>query len=104
MKKSKSSISSEERATWRANIGRAATEKIAKSEQLNFRLEERTIRELQGMAYDRGLPLGAMIREWVVERMLLEKMGKEDVSNNSIIVLNEIYAKLQDFLGPHPRK
>lgn len=34
----KSSMSLEERARRRASVGKAATEKIAKSEQLNFRL------------------------------------------------------------------
>lgn len=100
MKKSKSKMSDDERAIRRARISRTATEKIAKSEQLNFRLEEGTIRELQDMAYAKGLPVGSMVRGWVTERLLEEKLGKEEVSGQSLSLLNEIYQKLHDLFGP----
>jgi hypothetical protein len=45
-KETKSSMSQEERALRRAGVGRAASEKIGKSEQLNFRLEEKSINDL----------------------------------------------------------
>ncbi len=98
MKKSK--MSDDERAIRRARLGRAATEKIAKSEQLNFRIEEGTIRELQQVAYAQGVPVGALVRGWVVERLLQEKLGKEELSGRSLTLLNEIYQKLHDLFGP----
>ena len=71
----KSSMSPEARAQRRAIVGKAATEKIAKSEQLNFRLEEKSINGLQELAFRRGLPVGTMIREWVLERLSRERTG-----------------------------
>ncbi len=104
MKKSKSNMSDDERAVRRARIGRAATAKIAKREQLNFRLEEGTIMELQKMAYNKGIPVGSMVRGWVTERLLEEKLGKEELSGISLTLLNEIYQKLNDLFGPSARE
>jgi len=96
----KSSMSPEERANRRAAVGKAATEKIAKSEQLNFRLEEPSIKELQEMAFTKGLPVGTMIRDWVLERLAKEKAGSPDVAGKALHVLDEIHTKL-NFLFEH---
>jgi predicted DNA binding CopG/RHH family protein len=69
---SKKPMSREEREARRAAVGRAAHEKVSKSEQLNFRLESASIRALQAMAFQKGLPLGAMIRDWVLDRLKRE--------------------------------
>ncbi len=100
MKKSKSNMSEDERAARRARIGKAATAKIAKREQLNFRLEEGTIMELQDMAYQKGVPVGTMVRGWVIERLLQEKLGEQELSGRSLSLLNEIYEKLNYLFGP----
>ncbi len=89
-----SSMSPEERARRRASVGKAASEKVAKSEQLNFRLEEKSIRELQQMAFKKGMPVGTMIRVWVMERLAQEKVGSSQLTGKALQVLDEIQAKL----------
>ncbi len=87
-------MSSEERAQRRASVGKAASEKVAKSEQLNFRLEEQSIKELQQLAFKKGMPVGTMIRDWVLERLACEKLGSAELSGRALLVLDEIHAKL----------
>jgi len=90
----KSSMSPKERARRRAAIGKAASEKISKSEQLNFRIEEQSITELQEMAFRKGMPVGTMIRDWVLERLSKEKLGTPDMTEGALHVLDEIHTKL----------
>lgn len=90
----KSSMSPEERALRRASVGKAASEKVAKSEQLNFRLEEQSINELQSMAFKKGVPVGTMIREWVLERLSQEKFGTSELTGKALLMLDEIHGKL----------
>jgi predicted DNA binding CopG/RHH family protein len=90
----KSRMSTGERERRRATVGKAASEKVAKSEQLNFRIEEQTIKELQELAFAKGLPVGAMIREWVLERLLQEKLGTPQLTGRALRVLDEIHLKL----------
>ncbi len=90
----------DERERRRAAIGKSASEKIAKSEQLNFRLEEQSIRELQNVAYEKGLPLGTMIRDWVLERLAQEKLGKTDMNaGRAVRMLSEIHQQLDALFG-----
>ena len=91
-------MSQAERARRRAAIGKAASEKIAKSEQLNFRIEEQKIKELQDMAYNRGLPVSTMVYDWVLERLAQEKLGKSVIAGQSLQLLSEIHGKLHNFL------
>ncbi len=90
----KSRMSAEERTRRRASVGKAASEKVAKSEQLNFRIEEQTIKELQELAFTKGLPVGSMIREWVLERLSQEKLGTPPLTGKALRVLDEIHLKL----------
>ncbi|CAN5156937.1 hypothetical protein BH11CYA1_BH11CYA1_07510 [soil metagenome] len=90
----KSSMSSEERARRRTAVGKAASEKIGKSEQLNFRIEEQSINELQEMALRKGVPVGAMVRDWVLERLSIEKLGTPEMTGRALHVLDEIHGKL----------
>lgn len=95
--KKKSKMPPEERARRRAVVGRWASEKIAKSEQLNFRIEEQSIRELQALAFERGLPVGTMIRYWVLERLISEKHGQPDQGAKALFVLECLHEKLNSF-------
>jgi hypothetical protein len=95
----KSSMSKEERDRRRATVGKAASKKIAKSEQLNFRIEEQTINELQHMAFGKGLPVGTMIRDWVLERLSQEKLGTPDMTGKALHVLNDLHVKLLNLFG-----
>ncbi len=89
-----SRMSREERERRRTSIGKSASEKISKSEQLNFRIEEQSISELQAMAMRKGMPVGTMIRDWVLERLSQEKCGHFDLAGEAIHVLDEIHVKL----------
>lgn len=91
-----SRMSQSERDRRRASIGRAATEKVSKSEQLNFRIDEHSINELQALAMGKGMPVGTMIRDWVLERLSQEKLGCLDLAGRAIHVLDEIHVKLNN--------
>lgn len=90
-------MSPEERARRRAEVGQWATEKIAKSGQLNFRIDEQSNRALQALAFERGLPVGTMIRYWVLERLISEKHGQPDQGAKALFVLECFHEKLNSF-------
>lgn len=100
----KSSMTAAERNRRRAAVGQAASEKISKSEQLNFRVEEQLITELQDMAARKGMPVGTMIREWVLERLSQEKLGAPDMTGRALLVLDEIHDKLNKLFSSAPPK
>jgi len=97
----KSRMSPEERARRRAAVGKAASEKILKSEQLNFRIEEQSISELHEMAFRKGMPVGTMIRDWVLERLSKEKLGTPDLTERALHVLDELHTKLNVLFSGH---
>jgi predicted DNA binding CopG/RHH family protein len=98
--KTNSAMSAQERSQRRGLVGKAASEKVAKSEQLNFRIEEQTIKELQNIALHQGLPVGTMIRDWVLERLSQEKIGRPDAAGKALRILDEIHVKLNYLFGP----
>ncbi len=91
----KTIISTEERNRRRAEVGKAASKKIAKSEQLNFRIEEQAIRDLQDLACSYGLPVSTMIHDWVIERLAQEKLGKPEITGKAFQILSELHDRLQ---------
>ncbi len=92
-------MSPTERSRRRAAVGKAASKKIAKSEQLNFRIEEQAINDLQELAYLRGLPVSTMIHDWVIERLAQEKFGKPEVTGKVLQLFSEFHIKLQQLFG-----
>jgi len=96
-KKATSRMPADERARRREEIGQTASEKIAKSEQLNFRLEEKSIRQLQAMAYQKGIPVGSMVREWVMQRLLQVVLGMDTSSDQALKVLIDMRNSLDGF-------
>jgi len=46
------------------------------------------------MASRKGMPVGTMIREWVLERLSQEKLGTPDLTGRALLVLDEIHGKL----------
>lgn len=96
----KSRMPTEERAQRRAEIGKAASEKVAKSEQLNFRIDERAIIDIQDLAFQKGMPVGTMVRDWVLERLIQEKIGNPDISGKVLHVLGEIHGQLNSLFKP----
>lgn len=95
----KSRMTPEERERRRSSVGKAAAEKIAKSEQLNFRIEATHIEELQRIAYSKSLPLGSMIRDWVIERMMTEKHGEHPKLGQMLHDLYKANASLSAIFG-----
>ena len=99
MPKQTTTMPAEERRRRRAEIGKAASKKIAKSEQLNFRIEEQAIRDLQDLACAHGLPVSTMIHDWVLERLAQEKLGKPESTGKILRLLSEFHTKLQHLFG-----
>ena len=91
----KSKMTAKEREKRRRSLGRAATEKIAKSEQLNFRLEEQSIKALQALSKQKNIPLGTMIRSWVLERLAEERLQKPQLEGQALYILSDLHSKLQ---------
>jgi hypothetical protein len=51
----------------------AALRSVAKTEQLNLRIDEASIIRLYKVADSKGKPVGTMVREWIQERLSLEE-------------------------------
>jgi hypothetical protein len=65
-------ISKEELKKRKAELGLRAREEIAKTEVMRFRLDPKNILILCELAEKRHQHVGAMVREWVLERMETE--------------------------------
>jgi predicted DNA binding CopG/RHH family protein len=100
---SRSKMSEAEREKRRSAIGKAASEKVAKTEQINFRIEEHFITELQEVAYRYGIPVGTMIREWVLERLSEEKLGTDKSTSKALYLLNDMRGKLNTLFSHLPQ-
>jgi hypothetical protein len=97
-KENASKMSTEQRQARRDGIGRSASARIAKSEQLNFRLEEALIQELQCVAKQINRPVGSMVRDWVVDRLNQEKVGPQASASRLARTLLDIKKKIEDCL------
>lgn len=97
--KKTSRMSPEERMQRRAAVGSMASEKLAKSEQLNFRLDEQSILDLNQLAFEKNMPVGTMVREWVLQRLSQEKLGAPELTGVAMQTLNEIHVKLSNLFG-----
>ena len=51
------------------------------------------------MAFSKGMPLGTMIRDWVLERLSRERLGTPDMTGRTLNVLYEIHGKLNGLFG-----
>ena len=54
-----------------------ALKSVAKTEQLNIRMEEKNIFRLYSLAKNRKKPVGTMVRDWIIERLDLEEKANE---------------------------
>ncbi|MBS2005592.1 MAG: hypothetical protein JST01_01035 [Cyanobacteria bacterium SZAS TMP-1] len=62
-------MSPDERQKRRQKVASAAIESVSKTEQFNFRMEAATIKRLYKRAEAEGKPVGALVREWVTEKL-----------------------------------
>jgi hypothetical protein len=64
-----SKMTPEERQRRRDRVATEALESVAKSEQFNFRMDADTIKRLYAVAAEQRKPVGALVREWVLEKI-----------------------------------
>jgi hypothetical protein len=69
-------MTKEELARRKRELTAAARTSIAKSEVLQFRLEPDSILEIYEIASEKKLPVGTMLRQWVLERVDVERGSK----------------------------
>ncbi len=82
-----SPITPEERQKRRDRVAAEALESVAKSEQFNFRMDADTIKRLYKIAAQQRKPVGALVREWV-----LEKLEQEQSAPSTRELMQEIVA------------
>jgi uncharacterized protein (DUF4415 family) len=73
-----SKLTKEEIAARRKSMQEEALKSVAKTEQLNIRIDEASITRLYAHASKQGKPVGTMVREWTIERLQTEE---EDANN-----------------------
>lgn len=84
-------ISKEEIAARRKAMQEEALRSVAKTEQLNIRIDEQSIQRLYMIAGPLGKPVGTMVREWILDRLHSEESpGQQD----SLVELKEMLADL----------
>jgi hypothetical protein len=66
-------MSPEERQRRRDKVASEALESVAKSEQFNFRVDADTIKRLYAIAGEQRKPVGALVREWILDRLQQEQ-------------------------------
>jgi hypothetical protein len=66
-------MSPEERQKRRDKVASEALESVAKSEQFNFRVDADTIKRLYAIAGEQRKPVGALVREWILDRLQQEQ-------------------------------
>lgn len=69
-------LTDKEREARRKKVQMEALESIASRGQFNFRLNGDDIKRLYELADRRQKPVSAMVREWVLERLVMEEKGK----------------------------
>lgn len=55
-----------------------ALKSVAKTEQLNIRMDEDNIYRLYNIAGRAGRPVGTMVREWIIDRIKLEERAQKE--------------------------
>ncbi len=71
-----SKLTKKEIDTRRKRMQEEALKTVAKTEQLNIRVDEKSIIRLYNVAAKAGSPVGTMVREWILERLASEEQGK----------------------------
>jgi hypothetical protein len=69
-------LTEKERNQRRKKIQDEALESVAARGQFNFRLEGSDIKRLYELAGKRKIPVSAMVREWVLDRLQTEETNK----------------------------
>lgn len=99
-----SKLSKEEIAARRKRMQEEALKSVAKTEQLNIRIDENSIQDLYSIAALQGKPVGTMVREWIIERLKSEQQATRQDQMKTLIdmvsLLHSRFDKLDArFLG-----
>jgi hypothetical protein len=87
----------------RAANQQEALRSIAKTEQLNLRIDAEGIERLYEMSGKIGKPVGTMVREWIMERLEQEEAGAEEPPAVALAVIQRKVSQLQQTLFPLKR-
>jgi hypothetical protein len=66
-------LSKEEIGARRKRMQSEALRSVAKTEQLNIRIDEQSIHRLYKLAGNENKPVGTMVREWILEKLRTEE-------------------------------
>jgi len=80
-----SKLSKEEIEKRGRRMQQEALKSVAKTEQLNIRMDESNIVRLYDLARIKRKPVGTMVREWIVERLDCEEQAPSS-ADESIVV------------------
>lgn len=69
-------LSDKQREQRRKKLQDEALSAVAARGQFNFRLDGNDIKRLYALSDQRQKPVSAMVREWVLERLVMEENGK----------------------------
>lgn len=80
-----SKLSKEEIAARRKRMQDEALKSVAKTEQLNIRIDENSIQDLYSIAARQCKPVGTMVREWIIERLKSEQRATRQDQMKTLI-------------------
>ena len=69
-------MTKEELANRKVDMALRARTEVAKTEIMQFRLDAANIEKLHEQAAKCKMPVGAMVRQWVLDRLVVEETGK----------------------------
>jgi hypothetical protein len=101
-----SKLSKEEIAARRKRMQEEALRSVAKTEQLNIRINETSITRLYALAVKQSKPVGTMVREWILDRLLTEEQpGRGDPMQKLVEQVTNLNARIDRWdsmlLGEH---
>jgi hypothetical protein len=88
----------------RRRMQEEALRSVAKTEQLNLRIDETSILRLYKAADCKGKPVGTMVREWIQDRLSLEENPSKKPANIETLIemISSLHTKI-DHLQDMPK-
>lgn len=93
-------ITKKELAKRKSEMTARARAEVAKTEIVQFRVDAEVIEKLYECSAEMKLPVGTMVRQWVIERLSLETAAE----HNNIASINERLDRLEGMLKKVLRK
>lgn len=76
-----------------ANLRQEAHKRVTKDEVMKFRLESETLEQLLLLAQKQKKPAGALVREWVLEKLAQEENGHQTPEIKAISIITTSLAE-----------